>query len=161
MSDIFFLPLDRVIWLMKIIFSIKWHKIMEDTSIKVPGTTKIKWSSFQKLRRICEEDFCRNSCCTVSVAPATFCLQESRGWMTCCSSQLRGEGHRNKKRACCGFPAEKRHFGLESVSWLIKLNHERDGGYNGLWHVVLGSCWKGWQFQKCNILKLQFLSWFT
>ena len=35
MSDIFFLPLDRVIWSRKIIFSIKQHKNMEDTSTKV------------------------------------------------------------------------------------------------------------------------------
>lgn len=35
MSDIFFLPLDRVIRLMKIIFNIKWHKMMEDTSTKM------------------------------------------------------------------------------------------------------------------------------
>lgn len=143
MSDVFLLPLDRVIRSRKIIFSIKQHENMEDTSTKVscawdhhdkmikfPAMKENLWGRFLERLVLCSEH-----------GPTTFCLRESRGWMTCCTSQLCSEGHWNDKRACYGFPAENRHLGLESASWLIKLNHERDVGYNCLLHVVLGRCY--------------------
>lgn len=41
-------------------------------------TSRIKWSSFSKLRRVCEEDTQKELCCAVSTSPTTFYPCESR-----------------------------------------------------------------------------------
>ena len=140
---------------------------MEDTRTKVSCARDHhdKMIKFPEMKENLWGNFWRDLCCTGSMAPTTFCLREGRGWMTCCSSPLCSEGHWNEKRACYGFPAEKGHLGLESASWLIKLNHERDVGYNGLLHVVLGRCYclKGLtvsekkHFKTSLLLKLIYL----
>lgn len=71
MSDVFLLPLDRVIRSRKIIFSIKQHENMEDTSTKVSCAWDHhdKMIKFPEMKEICEEDFWRDLCYAVSMAP--------------------------------------------------------------------------------------------
>ena len=110
---------------------------MSETTVKkisnVSPTSQIKWSKFLEIRRICEEDFWRELGCAVSMIPTTFYPEESRGWRTAplLISALAWGSPEQSESSWYVFP-EEGHTGLVSASWLIKLKHEREIGWNGL-----------------------------